>query len=87
MDLGAAPLSIGSLSVDLVGAGTPLTLRGSGFASGMTATVGRQAASVSVTDENTMVLTIPALSPGPQDIVLPLPGGESYTLEYAITIR
>jgi hypothetical protein len=87
VDLGAAPLSIGSLSVNVAGTGTPVTLRGSGFAAAMTATVGGQAASISVTDENTMVLTIPALSPGPQDIVLHLADGESYTFENAITIR
>jgi hypothetical protein len=86
VDLGAAPVSIGNLSVSTAGAGTPVTVRGSGFASGMAATVGGQAAAVSVTDENTMVLTIPTLPSGPQDIVLLLPDGESYTLENAITI-
>jgi IPT/TIG domain len=87
VDLGAAPLSIGHLSQATAPAGTQVTVRGSGFDSGTTATVGEVAAVVSFTDENTLTLTIPAVSSGPQDIVLTRTDGESYTLENGIVVQ
>ena len=86
IDLGAAPLSIGHLSQQNAGPGTQIVVRGSGFDSGTTATVGGIAATVSFTDENTLALTIPAAASGPQDIVLTKLDGESYTLESAIVL-
>ncbi len=87
VDLGSAPLSIGSLSTSVAGPGTSLTLRGSGFSPATTATVSGQPASVNVTDENTLRLTLPSLAPGPHDITLQLPDGNTYTLENAITLQ
>jgi IPT/TIG domain len=86
VDLGAAPLSIGHLSHQNASPGTQTTLRGSGFDSGTTATVGGVAAFVSVSDENTLTLTIPAAASGPQDIVLTRTDGEAYTLESGVIL-
>jgi hypothetical protein len=87
IDLGQAPLSIGHLSSNSASPGTQVTVRGSGFSSGLTATVGGQVAAVSVDDENTLTLTIPSgLSPGPQDIVITNSNGTSYTLESGVTV-
>lgn len=80
VDLGAAPLSIGHLTPQTASAGTQVTVRGSGFDSTITATVGGIAAGVSVTDQNTLTLTVPAAASGPEDIVLTRGDGEVYTL-------
>ena len=86
VDLGTAPLSIGHLSTQNASPGTQVTVRGSGFDSSTTATVGGITASISVTDENTLTLTIPAAHSGPQDIVLTNGQGETYALENGIVL-
>jgi hypothetical protein len=86
VDLGAAPLSIGHLSPQNASPGTQIHVRGSGFDSGTTATVGGVAASVTVSDENTMTLTLPAAPSGPEDIVLTRSDGETYTLENGVVL-
>jgi hypothetical protein len=87
VDLGAAPLSIGHLTPQSASAGTAITVRGSGFDSTVTATVGGVAASVSVTDQNTLTLTLPAAASGPEDIVLTRGDGEVYTLQNGVVIQ
>jgi hypothetical protein len=84
VDLGAAPLSIGHLTPQSASAGTPISVRGSGFDSTVTATVGGVTASISITDQNT--LTVPSASSGPQDIVLTRGDGEVYTLENGLVL-
>jgi len=86
VDLGAAPLSIGHLSQQNASPGSQIVVRGSGFDSGIAATVGGVAASVSFTDENTLTLTIPSAALGPQDIVLTRSDGETYTLENGVVL-
>jgi IPT/TIG domain len=86
VDLGAVPLSIGHLSPQNASPGTQIHVRGSGFDSGTTATVGGVAASVTVSDENTMTLTLPAAPSGPEDIVLTRSDGETYTLENGVVL-
>ena len=86
VDFGAAPLSIGHVSQQNPAPGAQVMVRGSGFDSATTATVGGVAASVTFTDENTLTLTIPAAPSGPQDIVLTRTGGETYTLENAVVL-
>ena len=87
VDLGEAPLSIGHLSQTIAGAGSQIQLRGSGFESGVTLTVGGQAASVTYTDTQTLTFTIPSMSAGLQDITVNNLDGTSYTLENALTIQ
>ena len=87
VDLGEAPLSIGWLSAATASPGTQLTVRGSGFASSTTATVGGQTAAVSVTDENTLTLTVPALGSGPANIVLTNSDATTYTGVGLLTIQ
>jgi IPT/TIG domain len=86
VDLGAAPLSIGHLSPQTASSGTQVTVRGSGFDSTITATVGGITASVTVTDQNTLTLTVPSASSGPHDIVLTRGDGEVYTLENGLVL-
>jgi IPT/TIG domain len=86
VDLGAAPLSIGHLSPQNAAPGTQVTVRGSGFDSTITATVGGVAASVSFTDQNTLTLIVPTATSGPQDIVLTRGDGEIYTQENGLVL-
>jgi hypothetical protein len=86
VDLGEAPLAIGHLSQRTAGAGTQVTVRGSGFDASVTATVGGEPASASITDENTLTLTVPAVASGPEDIVLVRGDGATYTYESGLTI-
>ena len=86
VDLGAAPLAIGHLSQQTAGAGSQVTVRGSGFDSSVTATVGGEPASVSVTDENTLTLTVPAAAAGPEDVLLTRGDGSTYTMENGIIV-
>jgi hypothetical protein len=86
VDLGEAPLAIGHMTPQLASVGTQVTVRGSGFDSTLTATIGGQAAALSVTDENTLTITVPAAAAGPQDLVLSRGDGASYTLENGITL-
>jgi hypothetical protein len=86
IDLGEAPLAIGHLSQQTASVGTQVVVRGSGFDATVTATIGGQAAAVSVTDENTLTLGVPAAASGPEDILLRRGDGTSYTLENGITL-
>lgn len=87
VDLGTPPLAIGHLAPATGSTGTQVTVRGSGFENGITATVGGVSASVSFTDTETIVVTLPAAATGSQDLVLHNPDGTAYTLENAITME
>jgi hypothetical protein len=84
VDLGTAPLSVGHLSTSAGSAGTAIQVRGSGFTTGITVTVGGQSAAVTFTDQSTLTLTLPSLSSGPHDLTLSRPDGISYTMPSAI---
>ncbi len=86
VDFGAGPLSIGHVTPQSAAPGAQIVVRGSGFDSGTTATIGGVAASVTFTDENTLTLTFPAASTGPNDIVLTRSDGETYTLENGVVV-
>ncbi len=86
IDLGEAPLSIGWLSAATASPGTQITVRGSGFNTSTTATVGGQIASVNPVDASTLTLTVPALGAGPTTIVLSNSDGQTYTATGFLTI-
>ena len=87
VDLGQAPLSIGWLNPAATTTGSQVTVRGSGFDSSTTATVGGQAAIVTFVDENTLTLTVPSLPAGPATIVLTKGDGTSYSEPALLTIQ
>jgi hypothetical protein len=87
VDLGEAPLAIGHLSATTASVGSQITIRGSGFDASVSATVGGHAANVTFTDQNTLTLTIPSVSSGPEDIVLSRTDGSTYTLENGVTVQ
>ena len=74
------------MTQQLASPGTQVTVRGSGFDSTLTGTIGGQAAALSVSDENTLTITVPAASSGPADIVLSRGDGASYTLENGLSL-
>jgi hypothetical protein len=85
IQLASVPIGIGTLSPASGSAtgGTSITVRGSGFQSGTRATLGGKQASVVFKDMNTLTLTGPALSAGPQRLALANPDGESVSLDAA----
>jgi|HubBroStandDraft_6_1064221.scaffolds.fasta_scaffold05858_9 hypothetical protein len=61
----------------------PPALRGSGFQSATTATLGGTSATVTFKDMNTLSLTTPTMAAGSQQLVLTNPGGECVSLDAA----
>ncbi len=89
VELASVPLGIGWLqpTQGFAAGGTPITLRGSGFQSGTTVTLGGAAAAVTFVNANTLKVTAPALKPGPQALTVTNPDGESVTLGAAFTVN
>jgi len=87
IQLASVPLSIGTISPASapVAGGTMLTIRGSGFQSGATATIGGKSATTNFVDMNTLTVPTPPLPAGPQQILITNPNGDSYTLDAACT--
>lgn len=83
--LANVPLGIGTLSPvsGAAAGGASVTVRGSGFQNGIKAALGGKSASVTLTDMNTLTLTTPAMSAGPQQLVLTNPDGENVSLDAA----
>jgi hypothetical protein len=67
-------------------AGSPIEVRGSGFATGITGKVGSSSAVVNFTDENTVTVTVPPLSSGSYDLTLTNLDGSTYALRSAIKV-
>ncbi len=86
VDLGNAPLSVGHFNQASASPGNQITVRGSGFENGLTATLGGVAASLSFTDSETLTLTVPNINSGFEDLVLTNPDGTTYTLQNAINV-
>ncbi len=86
VQLAAVPLGIGTITPSTVSAtgGATVTIRGSGFQSATTVTINGKSASVSFKDSNTLLVVTPALAPGPQQITLTNPDGETASLDAAV---
>jgi hypothetical protein len=87
LQLATVPLSIGTISPTSAPAsgGTALTIRGSGFQSTATVTIGGKSAATTFVDMNTLTVTTPNLPAGPQQIVITNSNGDSYSLDAAFT--
>ena len=85
IQLASVPLSIGTISPASASAsgGAMLTIRGSGFQSGATVTIGGKSAATNFVDINTLTVTTPSLTAGRQQIIITNPNGDSYTLDAA----
>jgi hypothetical protein len=87
LQLADVPLSIGTISPASgpANGGTTLTLRGSGFQSGVSVMLGGKPAATTFIDINTLTLITPTLPSGPQQIVIANQTGDSYSLDAAFT--
>lgn len=87
VQLSAVPLAIGSLSASTVpvAGGASITIRGSGFQSGIKVTIDGKSAAATFVDMNTITVASPALPAGPQQIVLTNTSGETISLDAALT--
>jgi hypothetical protein len=85
--LANVPLGIGTLtpSNGSGAGGLTLTIRGSGFQSGTSVTIGGKTATVTVKDMNTLTVVAPALPTGAQRITIANPDGETVSLDAAYT--
>ncbi|HKV61229.1 MAG TPA: IPT/TIG domain-containing protein [Candidatus Acidoferrum sp.] len=85
--LPAVPPGIATVTPTTVAAagGTTLTIRGGGFQNSTTITINEKSSSVAFKDANTLLVTTPSLTPGPQQIVAMNPDGESVSLDAAFT--
>jgi hypothetical protein len=75
------PLGVGTISAS---DGATLTIRGSGFQTGTTVSIGGKMASVTFKDMNTLIVMTPSVAPG-QQIVVTNPDGETASLSAALT--
>ena len=87
VQLAAVPLGIGAIQPATVSAtgGAVVTIRGSGFVNGTAVSIGGKSATVTFKDVNTLSVTIPSVTPGPQRITLSNPDGETVSLDAAVT--
>ena len=87
IQLANVSLSIGTVSPASAPAagGTTLTLRGSGFQSGATVTISGKSATTNFVDMNTLTVTTPLLTAGPQQGLVTNPSGDFYALDAAFT--
>jgi hypothetical protein len=86
VQLANVPLAIGTISPASVSAsgGATLTIRGSGFQSGATVSIGGKSAAATFVDIDTLTVTTPALSAGPQQVLITNPDGETAILDAAM---
>jgi IPT/TIG domain len=87
IQLATVPLSIGTISPNSASSsgGTTLTIRGSGFQSGATVTIGGTPAATTFVDINTLSVITPTLPTGPLQVVIITADGDSYSLDAALT--
>jgi len=87
LQLASVPLGIGSLlpANGPAAGGTSVTIRGSGFQSATTLTLGGKVVSVTFKDMNTLTFTTPSFAAGAQRLVVTNPNGESASLDAAFT--
>jgi hypothetical protein len=87
VQLANVPLGIGTLTPASgpAAGGTTLTIRGSGFVSGVTVTIGGKSATVTFKDMNTLTVVTPAETVGAQRVTITNPDGETVSLDAAYT--
>jgi hypothetical protein len=87
LQLAKVPLGIGTLTPASgpAAGGATVTIRGSGFVSGVTVTIGGKAAATTFKDANTLTIVTPANSAGAQQVQLKNPDGEVVSWDAAFT--
>jgi hypothetical protein len=87
IQLARVPLGIGTITPasGSSSGGATLTIRGSGFQTGATATIGGKSVAVTFADMNTLKITTPALNAGKCRIAVTNPDGEMTSLDASFT--
>ena len=87
VQLAKVPLGIGTLTpaTGSAAGGASITLRGSGFVSGVTVSIGGKNAVTTFKDASTITFAVPALPSGSQQVQLKNPDGETVSLDAAFT--
>jgi hypothetical protein len=87
VQLSRVPLGIGTIAPvsGSSSGGATLTIRGSGFRTGVTATIGGKSAAVTLDDMDTLKIVTPALNPGKYGIVISDSEGETASLDASFT--
>jgi spore coat protein U-like protein len=85
--LSEAPLSVASVSPATAPQGTQVRVRGSGFENGVALTFGTSEAIATFVDQNTLLTTVPPISPGPVRVTVTNPNGHTYSLDVAFTLQ
>lgn len=87
VQLANVPLGIGTLTPASgpAAGGTTLTIRGSGFMSGSTVTIGAKSAAVTFKDMNTLTVVTPTVTAGALRVTITNPDGETVPLDAAYT--
>ena len=87
LQLASVPLGIGTISPDSgpASGGTSITIRGSGFQSGASVTIGGKAVTTTFVDKNTLKIITPALPAGAQGVTITNSDGESVFWDAAFT--
>ncbi len=82
VDLGTAPLSIGSLTPasGSAGGGVPVVLRGSGFVTGTNVTIDGQPTATTFVDSTTLQIITPSVSAAKDIVTVTNPDGSVYSL-------
>jgi hypothetical protein len=86
LTLEAAPLAIGWLNpaVASTNGSSVIVVRGSGFQTGTSVTIGGKSAIAIYVDANTLQVTAPANAAGAAQMIVQNPGGEKYVLDAAL---
>ncbi|MGH9491352.1 MAG: IPT/TIG domain-containing protein, partial [Terriglobales bacterium] len=88
VQLGAMPLAIGSVSPAQAAAGATVTILGSGFGAGLTATICGKAASCVVNSPESVACAVPAgLAAGPAAVSLTGADGETAVLPVGFSVQ
>lgn len=82
-----APLSLATTNPSSGSSGTVVKLRGSGFQSTTTVSFGTSQAAATYVDPNTMMATVPSLSPGPVRITVTNADSHAYAFDDAFTVQ
>jgi IPT/TIG domain len=89
IQLGPPPLSIGYLSpaTGSASGGTSLTIRGSGFQSGIAVSIGGNSAAATLVDSSTLQVVTPPGTSGAAQVVVTNPTGAPYALDAAFVYQ
>lgn len=86
-ELSVIPLAAGTVTPAEAAPGQTVTIRGDGFVSGTSVTIGGQSTSCTMVDQQTLQCTVPSISTGLAPMTLMNPDGQTYSFESAIVVQ